>query len=261
MRENEAGAVRVHDATNTDADSSDADKRSDSSIMDKKKQFVVEMTRSFRWPDAEAAKMDPALLWNPSRSFSFPDAVSVALMKPRTTQRDGIYLVMEEQLRVTLANSWDYKQFPFDSHTLMVKMNSNSLSSVLEPVSLTMDPVTLPDDLFGFSPKTRLDRAIVLGQGLGPQGVWGKTQSIQLSAKLTRSPTHDIFKTLLPVTLCAAVTYGAFFLRIAQLMPRLISAMMALLMVSSSWAWFPRLSVLRIPDWCGSNTGSEFNRF
>jgi hypothetical protein len=163
-------------------------------------------------------------------SFSFPDSVKVKEMVPTTIQREGLYLVLTQRLRVTFINPWDYSRFPFDTRTLSVRM-STSLASVLEPVTLKMDPVSLPDNLFGFSPKSKLSGSIVKEAALGPQGVWGQAQMIELKASLSRAPGHEIVHMLLPVMLCSTVTYGGFFLRIHQLLARFVSAIIALLVL------------------------------
>merc|ERR1711871_386366 len=191
-------------------------------MNDQKKQFTMEFTRVFTWPDQAAPSNDPAKLWSPRTMFSFPNSVKIEQVSQPYLENDGQSMMLTEHLRVTFVNGWNYEKFPLDERDIVAQMWSGSGTEVLEPVTVQMDPISLPKDLFGFRPKSKLAATVTpWGEALGPQGAWGKSQMVELKVTATRIPTSYIIKIVLPVTLCAIVAYTGFFLKIGQLTPRL----------------------------------------
>jgi len=199
-------------------------------LLDEDKQFVVEMTRSFKWVDQKAETTDTDMLWNPRMAFTFPDSVKVEGLAPVSFSTDGAKVTVTEELRVTLANpGWDYAHFPFDSRTFEIRMAS-TLTKVLEPITLRMNEVELPKNLFGFVPSSTLAGSIAMpGNGMGPQGVWGHKQTVVLSATATRRATSSVMRLFVPISLCALIVYAGFFMKIALLQSRITTSVLALL--------------------------------
>jgi len=204
------------------------------SMTDNKKQFAMEMTRAFEWSDPAALKNDPSKLWNPRLMFSFINSVKVEDRSHIDLVSEGTKLTLTEHVRVTLTNPWDFSKFPLDQRTFNAQIWSGSGTEMLEPVIVEMDEIELPEDLFGFTPSSKLVATVSpWGEPLGPEGVWGKSQMIQLQATAIRNPSVGIVTMLLPVTLCTAIAYTGFYLKVAQLMPRLALSVLSFLILST----------------------------
>ena len=161
------------------------------------------MTRICHWADAAALTVDASKLWTPAHMLSFPQGSQVVERSPASLVSEGSKLTLTEELRVTFYNQWNYLQYPLDKRTFMVQMSSGTGTQLLEPVTVIMDPVSLPKELFGFKPTSQLQAHVErAGDALGPDGVWGKSQMIKLEATATRKFYYPAVRQLLPVTLC-----------------------------------------------------------
>jgi len=201
-------------------------------LDDQKSTFTMEMQRTFTWSDQAAQTTDLLQLWTPKMMFSFPNSIKVEELAPGELENDLNMVTLTENLRVTFQNKWDHSKFPRDGFKLYAQMWSGAGTSVLEPVTLRMDPASVPDDLFGFTPTS--DIVPVMrnwGEPLGPGGVWGPSQMIELEVEVVRSLSYPVVKIFVPATLCALVAFTGFFVKIAQLMARLATAVFAFLIL------------------------------
>jgi len=150
----------------------------------------------------------------------------------------GQQLTLTEHLQVTFTSNFDYHLFPLDTQTLVAQMWSGVGTDLLEPVTVLMDPVLLPLQLFGFGEEEGVPTVLKVeivkwGDRLGPSGVWGQSQMIQLTAYLHRRPDSAVVRILLPASICGILAYVAFFIKVDQLMARLALGVAALLGLSS----------------------------
>ena len=202
---------------------------------DSKAMFTMRMTRTCHWADAAALTNDVSKLWTPRHMLSFPQSSKVYERTPATVVADGSQMTLTEELRVTFYNEWDYVSYPMDKRTFTVKISTGSGTELLEPVTVIMDPVTLPTDLFGFKPTSQMGATVLsAGVPLGPSGVFGKSQMIQVEATATRRFYYPAVQQIVPVTLCVLMSYGAFFVKVKNwLNARLVVGGIPLLMAAS----------------------------
>merc|ERR1712159_651286 len=145
------------------------------------------MTREFMWTDASALTNDISTLWNPSMMYSFPRAVKVEQTSPNSLEADGQECSMTEHLRVTFANPWNFTAYPMDKGSFKADIWSGFGTDILEPVTVLMDPLTLPKEVFGYRPKSRMVASVKeYGESEGPNGVLGQSQMITLSVEVER---------------------------------------------------------------------------
>ena len=203
-------------------------------VQDPQSTFTMKMTREFMWTDAAALSNDVSKLWNPGMMFSFPNAIKVDKTSPDSLEALGQDISLTEHLRVTFANPWNFTAYPMDKGAFAAQMWSGFGTDILEPVTVLIDPLKLPTDVFGYKPTTKLTASVEnFGEPEGPNGVIGQSQMVTLSVQMERIPNYAGAHIALPVTLCMAVAYAGFFINIDQLMPRLALSVIPLLILSS----------------------------
>jgi len=201
-------------------------------LNDQKSTFTLEMERKFIWSDQAAQTNDLQQIWTPKMMFSFPNSIKCEDIVPPDLQNDLNMVTLTETLRVTFHNKWDHSKFPRDGFKLYAQMWSGAGTRRLEPVTVRMDPTVLPNDLFGFTPQGDILPLVTnWGEPLGPGGVWGQSQMIELEVEVVRSLIYPLVKIFVPATLCALVAFAGFFIKISQLMPRLATAVFAFLIL------------------------------
>jgi len=201
-------------------------------VQDEQSTFTMKLTREFIWADAAARNNDISKLWNPAMMYSFPNAIKVEQTSPDSLEADGQDVSLAQHLRVTFANKWNFTAYPMDAGPFVAEMWSGFGTDILEPVTVLIDPVQLPGDVFGYKPTSKLT-ASILPWGEQEGSSVGQSQMVTLSVQMERIPSYAGAHIALPVTLCVAVAYAGFFINIEQLMPRLATAVIALLILSS----------------------------
>jgi len=199
------------------------------SLSDETQQFTMEFTRKFKWKDAKAESIDIGSLWNPRMMFSFPNSLRVEQLAPVELHQLDQTIMLTEHLRVTFQLSTDYKKYPFDNITLSAQMWSTYGTDLLEPITLKYVPAQLASTS-GFNFDSRLVATVGKhGLPLGPKGEWGNSQMIELQVSATRSKTVFGNEVFLPITTCAVVVFSSLFVKIDNVLPRILLSIIALL--------------------------------
>jgi len=165
-------------------------------INDERQTFTIEMARRFSWYDKNSSTSSLDKLWRADKFITFVGAIKTVSLEPPEVYAHDAEVMVKDVKRITFdSRLWDYSLFPFDTHNLRITMQTMELTDVLEPITVAVDSSTFTNDASAWKTSTGLTVTYsTSSHSLGPEGLWGKSQEIDISVRVERRWGMGIFR-------------------------------------------------------------------